>query len=67
AEPGLSLESRALGGAAVEITFKEGDTVLATAKDADGDTDLETASIGTFTAAYQFYNRLGSKLAALVG
>ncbi len=65
-EPGLSLQSRALGGASADIVFKEGDKVLATAEDDYRDTDLRDANLGTFTTAYQFYARLGSKLADLV-
>lgn len=67
ATPGLSINSIATGGAGVSIQFKEGETVLATAKDAHSETIDRTTGVGSpWTEAKQFYRRAAQKIAGLL-
>lgn len=65
---GLSMESIYRGGAAVDVRFLDGETLLATATDSNvGDTQLEFISPSVWGEAKKFYLRVSDKISSLLG
>lgn len=65
AEPGLSLRSVYAGGAAVEITFREGPSTLATARDGEMFDLVNDPKVGIWQDADRYFRFLANKVAAL--
>lgn len=68
ANPGLSFDSVAVGGAGVTGELREGNTVLATFSDQNAIVRITDPGVGTglWTVADRFYRQLGDKLAGLL-
>ena len=68
ANPGLSFDSIAVGGAGVSGELREGEAVLARFEDQNALVRINDPSVGTgvWTVADRYYRQLGDKLAGLL-